>query len=175
MVQTVGHRWLTVPTAAPNTYLNARQEEMELYLRRERGGDDGSEWGSKWGVGWGGIYGPMVHDGEPLWLFQHLSQTGLCFISADGRLSERSFQSSLLLTPPFLLLSLSLPHPPSVSLSFCVSHSKDPLLMSRHSKVFFSPDVIGKRFKSATVGQNQTETEILTNHSQTLQVLHHKR
>lgn len=73
MVQTVGHRWLTVPTAAPNTYLNARQEEMELYLRRERGG-----------VGVGGVY--MV----PWYTMESLCDSFSTFHRQDYVLSQQT-------------------------------------------------------------------------------------
>lgn len=73
-----------------------------------------------WRGGWGvwGAFCTMIHEGEPLWLFQHFSEAGLCFILPDGQLNERSLLSfsifPILLTPrllfsPSIFRSISLP------------------------------------------------------------------
>lgn len=82
--------------------------------------------------GAGGLLCTMIHQGEPLWLFQRLSEAGLFFILPDGQLNDRSFLSfsifSILLTPPLFF---------TFHLSFNLSPSKDHLLI--YSLTFQEP------------------------------------
>lgn len=95
-----------------------------------------------------GLFCTMIHQGEPLWLFQRLSEAGLFFILPDGQLNERSFLSfsifSILLTPP-LFFTFHLP--------FNLSPSKDHLFIS--SLTFQGPLFFWcneEHFRSVTLG-----------------------
>lgn len=142
MVQTVGHRWLTVPTAAPNTYLNARQEEMELYLRREKGGDDGSEWGSKCGVVVGVGEGCIWSHGTRWRAFVTLSApfTDRIMFYLSRRPAEWEIFSIFSTFNSPVSSSLSLPSSPSLRLPLflCLSFKRPSINVSTFQGLLFS-------------------------------------